>query len=149
MDHYFCPFCNLYPVEYVYDLNIFPFLHVFSTCIIRKNIYYKNMFRELHQTSNREHNKGSSGRKYAEYKFSTDNIPGIQKYKIVIDELGINKKLFLVHVVGIRPNKIMRMLLQRVLKSRTFPPMIKIQSPEQKKYLKFISFCGRKILIIF
>ena len=66
-------------------------MHVCSTCIMRKNIYYKNMFRELHQTLNLEHDKESSGRKYAEYKFSTDNIPGVRKHKIVIDEPGIDK----------------------------------------------------------
>ena len=49
------------------------------------------MFRELHQTSNREHDKGSSGRKYTGCKFSTDNIPGVRKHKIVIDKPGINK----------------------------------------------------------
>ena len=91
MDYYFCPFCHLYPVEYVFDLNIFPFLHVCSTCVLRKNIYYKNMFRELHQTSNREHDKGSSGGKYAGCKSSTDNIPGVRKHKIVIDKPGINE----------------------------------------------------------
>ena len=58
MDYFFCPFCYLYPVEYVFDLNFFPFFHVCSTCVLRKNIYYKNMFRELHLTSNREHDKG-------------------------------------------------------------------------------------------
>ena len=49
------------------------------------------MFRELCQTSNREQNKRSSGRKYAKCKFSTDNIAGIRKHKIVIDEPGIDK----------------------------------------------------------
>ena len=49
------------------------------------------MFRELHQISNREQDKGSSGRKYTGCKFSTDNIPGIRKHKIVIDKPGINK----------------------------------------------------------
>ena len=29
-------FCNLFPVEYVHDLNIFPLLHVCSICVIRK-----------------------------------------------------------------------------------------------------------------
>ena len=49
------------------------------------------MFRKLHQTSKREHDKGSSGRKYAKCKFSTENIPGVRKHKIVINEPGINK----------------------------------------------------------
>ena len=39
-----------------------------------------------------EGGKGSSGRKYTECKFSNDNVLGVRKHIIVIDETGINKK---------------------------------------------------------
>ena len=93
MDHYFCPFCNLYPVEYVYGLNIFPFLYVYSTCVKRKNIYYKRMFRELCHTMIREYNKRLPGAKKVICKVSMNHTPGFQKYTIVSGKPGFNKKI--------------------------------------------------------
>ena len=149
-NYYFCPFCNLYPVEYVYDLNIFLFLHVCSTYVIRENIYYKNMFRDLRQTSNSEHDKRSLDRKSEECKFSTDNIPGVRKYKIVNDKPGIDKNIIFSSFCRDQTEQNYEFAFVTGPEITYFPPpMIKFQNPEKKKYPKFIFFCGRKILMIF
>ena len=89
---YFCPFCNLFPVEYVHDLNIFPFLHVCSICVIRKNIYFKRMFRELRHPVNRKHDIGSLRIEFAKCEIPTDVSHRTRKYTFVNGRPGFNKK---------------------------------------------------------
>ena len=91
-NNYFCPFCNIFPVEYVHDLNIFPLLHVCSICVIRKNIYFKRMFRELRHPVNRKHDIRSLRTKIAECKFPTDVSRRIRKCTFVNERPGFNKR---------------------------------------------------------